>query len=106
MLRSYHYAAQSLVHGPPSGARPQDPERLLPWLRFWQAWVQAAFLGSYLEAADGASFVPSGREELEALLEAFVMEKAIYELNYEVNHRPDWVKIPLRGILDLLGASE
>ena len=103
MLRSYHYAAQSILYGPATGARPEDPERLAPWLRFWQAWVQAAFLGSYLEAADGASFVPSSRDDLEILLDALVLEKAIYELNYEVNNRPDWVGIPVQGILDLLG---
>ena len=105
MLRSYHYAAQSLLYGPGSTARPEDVERLTPWLRFWQAWVQGAFLGSYLETGDGASFVPADREELEILLDALLLEKAIYELNYEVNHRPDWVGIPVQGILDLLGGS-
>jgi maltose alpha-D-glucosyltransferase/alpha-amylase len=105
MLRSYHYAAQSLLSGPGSTARPEDVERLTQWLRFWQAWVQAAFLGNYLETADGASFVPGDREELEILLDALLLEKAIYELNYEVNHRPDWVGIPVQGILDLLGGS-
>ncbi|MCA1833171.1 MAG: maltose alpha-D-glucosyltransferase [Actinomycetota bacterium] len=102
MLRSYHYAALSLLHGPPGGVRPEHPERLEPWLRFWNAWVQAAFLGSYLENADGSSFVPADRTELAVLLDSFLLEKAVYELSYEVNNRPDWVAIPMQGILQLL----
>jgi maltose alpha-D-glucosyltransferase/alpha-amylase len=103
MLRSFHYAAQSMLYGPSGGLRAEEPERLEPWLRFWDAWVQAAFLGSYLETAGEASFVPSNREELEILLDASLLEKAVYELDYEVNNRPDWVGIPIQGITRLLG---
>src|SRR5438445_8285036 len=95
MLRSFHYAAQSILRGP-GHIHLDDPDRLEPWLRFWQVWVQAAFLGGYLDAAGGSSFVPESREELDVLLDAFLLEKAIYELHYEINHRPDWVGIPVR----------
>jgi maltose alpha-D-glucosyltransferase / alpha-amylase len=80
----------------------ENPAVLEPWLDFWYAWVSAAFLRSYQATATGASFLPSARHELEVLLDAFLLEKALYELGYEVNNRPDWVKIPIQGILDLV----
>jgi maltose alpha-D-glucosyltransferase/alpha-amylase len=50
-------------------------------------------------------FVPREREELGTLLDVFLIEKAVYELGYELNHRPEWVSIPLRGILNILRSS-
>ena len=73
-----------------------------PWIRFWDLWVEAVFLERYLETADGAGFAPRTREELVVLLDAFVLEKALYELQYEVNNRPDWVDVPVQGIAELL----
>jgi maltose alpha-D-glucosyltransferase/alpha-amylase len=64
--------------------------------------ASSAFLDAYFTAVDGAPFVPAANAERDALLEMFVLDKALYELNYELNNRPDWVRIPLRGILDLL----
>ena len=58
------------------------------WARAWYQWVSAAFLGSYLETAADASFVPRTRAELEVLLDALLLEKAVYELLYEANNRP------------------
>ena len=62
----------------------------------------AAFLDAYLKAAAPAGFLPLAAEEVQLLLDAFLMEKALYELSYELNNRPDWVSIPLQGILQLL----
>jgi maltose alpha-D-glucosyltransferase/alpha-amylase len=64
--------------------------------------ASSAFVDAYFTAVDGALFVPAANAERDALLEMFVLDKALYELNYELNNRPDWVRIPLRGILDLL----
>jgi maltose alpha-D-glucosyltransferase/alpha-amylase len=106
MLRSFHYAAYSaLLDREASGVvRPEDIPILEPWARFWYLWVSAAFLKAYLAEAGQASFIPQSREELQALLDAFLLEKAIYEVGYELNNRPEWVRIPLQGILDLVGA--
>ena len=102
MVRSFHYAAYSTLLGE-TGTIYQDKAPVLePWLDFWYSWVSASFLRSYRSAADGASFLPSSRTELDVLLDAFLLEKALYELGYEVNNRPDWVKIPIKGILDLI----
>jgi maltose alpha-D-glucosyltransferase/alpha-amylase len=109
MLRSFHYAAYAaLFDQEAEGVYASHPEALAalePWARFWSQWVSAVFLKTYREAASQASFLPRTREELQILLDAYLLEKAAYELGYELNSRPDWVRIPLRGILQLLGAA-
>ena len=104
MLRSFHYASHAPLFGQAEGVvvRPEDLPRLEQWARFWYCWVSVAFLKGYLESAAEAAFLPESREEIQVLLDAFLLEKAIYELGYELNHRPTWVTIPAHGILDLL----
>ncbi len=105
MMRSFHYAAYAALLGA-GGLRPDDEERLggsaESWLRYWYGWVAAVFLRAYLQAADGAAFLPASRDDLDTLLDAFLLEKAVYELRYEVANRPDWVPIPLQGVRQLL----
>ena len=60
------------------------------------------FMQAYLEAVQGSAFLPTNPEDLQVLLQTFLLEKAIYELNYELNNRPDWVIIPLRGIKQVM----
>ena len=108
MLRSFHYAANAPLIGKTGGSvfRPEDVLRLEPWAHCWHLWVSAAFLKAYLGSAAQASFLPRSREELSSLLSGYLLEKSIYELGYELNNRPDWVKLPLRGILALLETPE
>ncbi len=101
MLRSYHYAAYAGLFAF-ARERPEDVCRLEPRAEFWFQWVSAAFLRAYRATANGAAFLPRQPGPCAALLDAFMLEKAFYELNYELNNRPDWVRIPLRGILALL----
>ena len=101
MMRSFSYAAYAGLFDH-IRARPADFERLEPWARIWQAWSTAAFLRGYFAAAEGALFIPAATSQRDALLELFVLDKALYELNYELNNRPDWVRIPLHGIFELL----
>ena len=96
MLRSFQYAADAALL-----AR-EDQPRLETWARYWRIWVSAAFLRSYLATLAQTDLLPKSQAELRLLLRAYVMEKAMYELRYEMNNRPDWIKIPLRGILQLL----
>ncbi len=105
MIRSFHYAAcGALLRMTDAGAiPPADAVRLEAWARHWYVWVAAAFLGGYRTALGGASFLPGDREEWAILLDALLLQKAFYELNYELNNRPDWVSIPLQGIVSLLG---
>ena len=69
----------------------------------WYRTVAAAFLRGYREGAGGASFMPHSDDELTLLLSSSMLHKVLYELSYELNNRPDWVAVPLRGLLDLLG---
>jgi maltose alpha-D-glucosyltransferase/alpha-amylase len=82
--------------------RDEDVPLLEPWARFWRQWVSSAYLRAYLPSVSEAGLVPSEPEDLERLLSALLLDKATYELQYELNNRPDWVRIPIRGILDLL----
>ncbi|MCW2993719.1 MAG: hypothetical protein JWQ18_1214, partial [Conexibacter sp.] len=90
MLRSFAYAATAseLLHSAPA------PEG-------WERDVRAAYLDGYLEQTD-QSLLPPGRAAVERLLAVFELEKAVYELRYELDNRPDWVKIPVAGIARLL----
>ena len=103
MLRSFHYAVYSTLSDATSGVlRPEDVISLEPWARFWYQEIAATFLGSYLDTVRKGKLLPDDRDNLRALLDVFLLEKAVYELGYELNSRPDWVHVPLRGILQLL----
>jgi maltose alpha-D-glucosyltransferase/alpha-amylase len=100
MLRSFSYAAMTGL-SVATRTRPEDAERLLPWARMWEAEVSGAFLRAYRAAVEGAALVPSNPHDFETLLRAFVVDKALYELAYELNNRPDWAYIPMIGLLNL-----
>jgi len=101
MLRSFSYAAYAglFTH---VMSRPDQFLQLEPWARLWQTWACAEFLQGYMAAAGSAMFIPTEPSQRDALLQLYVLDKALYELNYELNNRPDWVRIPVRGILDIL----
>jgi maltose alpha-D-glucosyltransferase / alpha-amylase len=108
MLRSFHYAAHGVLMGDVPGAqvRPEDVPLLRPWVPVWTTWVGSAFLEAYLDAVAPADLLPTDEPSLELLLDVHLIEKSLYELAYELNNRPSWVRIPLRGILDVLEALE
>src|SRR2546421_5483001 len=101
MLRSLNYAAYGALYGRHSGLA-ADPSVLQPWADFWYLWAAGAFLGSYLNTAQGASFIPRASRDTKVLLDTFLLGKALYELGYEANNRPDWIKIPIQGVVNLL----
>ena len=100
MLRSFSYAAYTGLFSH-TARRGEETVQLEPWAMFWEKWTSASFLRAYRETAGTAPFLPAAPEHLASLLDAFLLDKALYELNYELNHRPAWVRIPLRGILNL-----
>jgi maltose alpha-D-glucosyltransferase / alpha-amylase len=104
MLRSFHYAPFAVIFGHVEGSviRPEDAPALEAAARFWQRWVSASFLRAYLAMSREAAHLPPSRDELRVLLNAYLFEKALYEIVYELNNRPAWVRIPIRGVLDLL----
>jgi maltose alpha-D-glucosyltransferase/alpha-amylase len=102
MLRSFDYAAHAGLFTA-TAAAPDDPglaDRLAPWADHWLATVREAFLSGYLAETwePGAPFLPRAREGLEVVLRVFELDKAVYEVGYETNNRPAWLRIPLEGL--------
>jgi maltooligosyltrehalose trehalohydrolase len=109
MLRSFHYAAYAGLfnQGDQGASAPAEALAALePWARAWYLWVSVGFLQTYLAYAGPAAVLPPTRDERQVLLDAYLLEKAIYELGYELNNRPDWVRIPLQGIRHLREAVQ
>jgi len=100
MLRSFSYAAWTAFQQA-TARRPQDAAALEPWANLWEKVNCAVFLQAYREAAGDSPIIPSDYAQFQRLLDAFILDKAFYELNYELNNRPTWVRIPLHGILAL-----
>jgi trehalose synthase-fused probable maltokinase len=105
MLRSFDYAAFSeMTRQVQLGALGNaNFATLEPWARFWETWSSWAFLRGYLETSGAAAYLPKGIDELRDLLSTLVLEKAVYELGYELDNRPDWVFIPLHSISRMFG---
>ena len=104
MLRSFDYAAYSELltftrH------QPEDFDRLEPWAQIWRTWTSAAFLREYRRTVAPAGLVPADHDATCRLLDFFILEKTLFELQYELNYRPDWVAIPMLGILQLARES-
>jgi maltose alpha-D-glucosyltransferase/alpha-amylase len=97
MIQSFDYVANSAFIDA-AEQRPEFERIRESAVRTWSAWVSAAFLGAWLESAAGSPFLPRTDVTLSTLLDAFLLDKAFYELRYELNNRPDWLPIPLHGI--------
>ena len=100
MLRSFSYGAYATLMNW-SARHGEDLVRLERWARLWERSVAAEFLRGYREATADAAFLPAGPEEFRKLLDAYLLNKALYEVLYELNNRPTWVRIPLMGVLNL-----
>ena len=103
MLRSFDYAVHSaLLRQASSALRPEDLLVMEEWGRFWSVWVSATFLNSYLTVIEGTRLIPEDPVQLKTLLDTYILDKVVYEIGYELNNRPDWVKVPFQGILQLM----
>jgi len=107
MLRSFSYAADTALFN--ELARGTVPPERTPELevlgRVWRSWVSATFLKEYLLTMEESPVLPGSSEERGLLLDVLLLEKALYEVNYELNNRPEWLRIPLRGVLHELAGS-
>jgi maltose alpha-D-glucosyltransferase / alpha-amylase len=103
MMRSFQYAAYSALWQP--AMRPEDVPFLERWADIWYREMSSTFLQSYLAATSDAPFIPRNEGDLRIALEAYLLDKAVYEIGYELNHRPDWVVIPIRGIKHILKSA-
>ena len=104
MLRSFHYGISSalLQH---VATLPEDAPLLQSWADAWYSYVAGSFLRAYVQTIAAARLVPAATNGFENLLQAFLIEKAVYEVGYEMNNRPDWLAIPMRGIFQVLGSA-
>jgi maltose alpha-D-glucosyltransferase/alpha-amylase len=104
MLRSFNYAAYSALFSQRDSGliRPEDLAFLESSAYFWRLWVSATFLKAYLGEASKGNFIPKAKGEIQALLDIYLLEKAVYELGYELNNRPEWIMIPIQGIRELI----
>lgn len=104
MVRSFSYATYAslflFTHN-----RAEDLEAFLPWAKACEAWSSASFLKGYLHAMEGSTLVPSDRGEFFRALLPFMIDKAFYEIYYEVNNRPDWLRVPVSSVLEYLKAG-
>jgi maltose alpha-D-glucosyltransferase/alpha-amylase len=109
MVRSFHYAASSGLTAMQERGLIQDDDlsTMEFWAAFWHNWVSTLFVRAYLNTAGEAGFLSRSGDELLFLMDVYLLEKAVYELGYELNNRPHWVKIPLEGMENVLsGISE
>ncbi|HWG84550.1 MAG TPA: hypothetical protein VNT60_03615, partial [Deinococcales bacterium] len=99
MLRSLSYAAAAGLFAAAGGSH-QLEARLEPWADLWLDLARERFLGAYASELARAprGLLPTSRDATERALAALELEKALYELRYELNNRPDWLRVPLRGI--------
>jgi maltose alpha-D-glucosyltransferase/alpha-amylase len=108
MIRSFNYISFAVLFGQVPGivlgAEPRP--QLENWARAWRKWTSAVFLKSYLDAAGRGEFVPQTQTERRVLLRSYLIEKCLFEINFELEYRLDWVRIPVNGVLELLRASD
>lgn len=105
MLRSIGYAATAALF---ERCNLGDDEwtRLEPWARVWEDLARHRFLSAYLRTSHEGRFLPSDRDAMQSLLDFFELDKALYEVRYELHHRPEWLSIPMRGIGQLVAGGK
>jgi trehalose synthase-fused probable maltokinase len=106
MLRSFSYAAVAALFER-CEIDSDEWKRLEPWAIMWEEIARERFLTAYLTRVHERRFLlPSDREPIDVMLDVFEIDKALYELGYERRHRPDWARIPLRGIARVIERGE
>ena len=104
MIRSFHYAVYNALIQDAYLTEENNPT-MEYWAEQWYHYVRGFFMEAYLETMEGKKVLPDNVPDFNVLMETFLLEKAIYELGYELNNRPDWVLIPLRGIKSIMNAE-
>jgi maltose alpha-D-glucosyltransferase/alpha-amylase len=101
MVRSFSYAAYASLIGY-IARHPGDFASLEPWTQLWERSVSAEFLRAYRQTIGNSTLALATGEEFRTLLDVFLLQKVLYEVLYELNSRPAWVRIPLMGIMSSL----
>ena len=108
MLRSFHYVSHAALFGDVPGIVPsrEAHPQLERWAHVWYRWVSAQFLKEYLSASGTAAYLPQQADEFKILLAAYMVERALIEIEHELEVRPAWIRIPVHGILEQLDGKE
>lgn len=101
MVRSFHYAAYGSVYLNQAYSE-NDKRKLSQWIEFWYTYTAGIFLEAYLKHIESVSVLPKNNSDRESLLNVYLLEKAMYELGYEVDNRPGWAGIPINGITSVI----
>jgi maltose alpha-D-glucosyltransferase / alpha-amylase len=104
MLRSFDYAAHSALREEYERGviAETNLDAARGWARYWERAASAVFLDRYLEVVDDGGLLPSDPDQVRTLLIAHLLEKAAYEVRYELHHRPAWLPMPLQALLDMV----
>ena len=104
MIRSFHYAVYTALQAVNERglATAENRETLLSWAAYWRRWICATYLRSYRSTMGASRLLPRDDRQLSVLLDAYLIDKAVYEIGYELNNRPAWLAIPFEGILQLI----
>jgi maltokinase len=105
MVRSYHYAVSSKVFNSVETQHIR-PEKLLTVTDRWYKLMKETYVTAYMDAIGWPHPLFKDQNEINSLMLYYLLEKAVYELGYELSYRPDWVKIPLKGIVDVIQEVE
>ncbi len=101
MIRSLHYAAYSNILSQEYNQQRKEGE-LEEWAEKWHYYISRLYIKGYLDKASARDYVPKKHEDFKILINTFLLEKALTELNYEIENRPEWIIIPVRGIKAVL----
>jgi maltose alpha-D-glucosyltransferase/alpha-amylase len=99
MLRSFAYVSEAALRD--GRLRAEDVAQVAPWGHAWADWISAAFLRGYLDTLRGGPLLPPGPADVALLIDFYLLEKCISEIGYELDHRNEWLEIPMRGLLAL-----
>lgn len=101
MIRSLRYVAyEALIVN--KGLDPEEEKRLLPFINAWVHYTRGFFMDAYLKSVQNTILIPKNKDDFKTMLENYILEKAIYSLNYELMKRPEWVVVPIRTIQSLI----
>ena len=101
MIRSLHYAAYSNILSPEYDQQRKEGN-LEEWAENWHYYITRLYIKGYFDKAGNSDYLPKDHDDFKILMHTFLLEKALYELNYEIQNRPEWIIIPLRGIKEII----
>lgn len=101
MIRSFHYVAYGGLFLN-NQIRKEDVQKLIPFTEQWHHTMSRLFFHAYLETVKDSPFIPKVREDMEILIRVFIIERALHELNHELNNRPEWAIVPIRGLKSVM----